>query len=77
MYKFTVIEKANNAERQFKNLKEVAQAYNIPYALTCRIYRKDFKGKTNHRNIKMILDNIDIVDYNPFKSKEETSERIV
>ena len=71
MYKFTVIEKGTSSERQFRNLKEVSSAYNIPYALTCRIYRKDFKGKKNHRSIQMLLDSIEIVDFNPFRRDEQ------
>jgi hypothetical protein len=70
MFKYTVIEKQTNTRKHFKNLKEVSQAYNMSYALTCRMYRKDFKGKKNHKSIQVILDNIEITDYNPFEAPQ-------
>jgi hypothetical protein len=42
----------------------------MSYALTCRMYRKDFKGKKNHKSIQVILDNIEITDYNPFEAPQ-------
>ena len=69
MFKFSVIDKTTGQMKgQYRNLKEVSVALNLSYALTTRIYRKDFKCKKNHKSIQAILDAIDIVDLNPFPS---------
>lgn len=64
MHKFKLIDKQNNSEKEFKNLKAISEHLGLEYALVCRIYRKDFSNKKrdHHKRLKNILEKLDIVD---------------
>lgn len=64
MEKFKLIDKVNNNEMKFKNLKAISDHIGLEYALVCRIYRKDFtnKKRDHHKRLFNILSKVDIVD---------------